>query len=119
MSISASGINNDDAGIFVTCDKGQEGKCLREMNDLLSQVCHKVYEKFLMYVTLIFFKYIEMNGNDELSTKDQIEAKNEVDSSDCEDVESSIAKELQSMKPSTTPSNLSFVKLDIPCGQSR
>lgn len=34
----ASGIHNDDAGIFVTCDKGQEVKCLREMDDILSEV---------------------------------------------------------------------------------
>jgi len=37
--ISASGIHNDDKGIFVTYAMGQENKCLREMNDLLSQVC--------------------------------------------------------------------------------
>jgi hypothetical protein len=38
LSPGASGINNDDAGIFVTCDKGQENKCLREMDDILSEV---------------------------------------------------------------------------------
>ena len=36
--VSASGIHNDEAGIFVTCDKGQESKCLREMDDILSEV---------------------------------------------------------------------------------
>lgn len=41
--ISASGIHNDDKGIFVTCAMGQENKCLREMNDLLSQVCLPSY----------------------------------------------------------------------------
>ena len=45
--ISASGIHNDDKGIFVTCDKGQENKCLREMNDLLSQVCLAFYGKLI------------------------------------------------------------------------
>lgn len=43
VSISASGIHNNDRGIFVTCDMGQEGNCLREMNDLLSQVCLAFY----------------------------------------------------------------------------
>lgn len=38
VNVSASGIHNDDAGIFVTCDKGQESKCLREMDDILSEV---------------------------------------------------------------------------------
>jgi hypothetical protein len=41
-SLGASGINNDDAGIFVTCDKGQENKCLREMDDILSEVLRLV-----------------------------------------------------------------------------
>ena len=39
VNISASGIHSGDAGILVTCDKGQEVKCLREMSDLLSEVC--------------------------------------------------------------------------------
>jgi hypothetical protein len=38
LTASASGIHNDDAGIFVTCDKGLEAKCLREMDDILSEV---------------------------------------------------------------------------------
>ena len=40
--ISGSGIHNNDKGIFVTCNMGKENKCLREMNDLLSQVCFPV-----------------------------------------------------------------------------
>ena len=38
------------------------------------------------------------------------------DISDSEDVESSIQKELESMKPSASSSTLTFVKLDIQCG---
>jgi hypothetical protein len=38
-TISASGIHNDDVGILVTCDKGQEKKCLQELSDLLGEVC--------------------------------------------------------------------------------
>jgi hypothetical protein len=46
VSISASGIHNNDSGIFVTCDMGQESNCLREMNDLLSQVCLAFYSDY-------------------------------------------------------------------------
>jgi hypothetical protein len=38
-AISSSGIHNDDVGIFVSSDMGQEKKCLRELEDLLGQVC--------------------------------------------------------------------------------
>jgi hypothetical protein len=38
------------------------------------------------------------------------------DISDTEDVESSIQRELESMKPSTSSLAFTFVKLDIPCG---
>jgi hypothetical protein len=37
---SASGLHSDDVGIFVTSDKGQEKRCLQELSDLLSEVCH-------------------------------------------------------------------------------
>lgn len=36
-SISSSGIHNDDVGVFVTCSKGQERRCLDEANDLFMQ----------------------------------------------------------------------------------
>jgi tRNA acetyltransferase TAN1 len=36
-SISASGLQSGDVGIFVTCDKGKEKACLREMEDLLGE----------------------------------------------------------------------------------
>jgi hypothetical protein len=39
-----------------------------------------------------------------------------IDISDTEDVESSIQKELESMKPSASSSTFTFVKLDIQCG---
>ena len=35
---SASGLQSGDVGIFVTCDKGKEKACLREMEDLVSEV---------------------------------------------------------------------------------
>lgn len=38
LNPSASGIHNGDAGIFVTCGRGQEAKCVQEMDDILSEV---------------------------------------------------------------------------------
>lgn len=36
-NISATGLHSGDVGVFVTCDKGKEKACLREMEDLLSE----------------------------------------------------------------------------------
>ena len=40
-TISASGIHSGDVGIFVTCDKGQEKRCLQEISDILGEVSLK------------------------------------------------------------------------------
>jgi hypothetical protein len=37
-TISVSGIHSGDVGIFVTCDKGQEKRCLQEISDILGEV---------------------------------------------------------------------------------
>ena len=44
-TINASGILNDDVGIFVTSDKGQEKRCLQEMADLLGEVVQPRHRK--------------------------------------------------------------------------
>lgn len=92
VSISASGIHSDDAGIFVSCDKGHENKCIRELNDLLPQ-------------------YFDPKAGDSADGN----ADNATNASDNDDVEKSIAKELEAMKPSDSAKALTFVKLDIPC----
>lgn len=87
---SSSGIQADDVGLFVTCDKGQERKCLAEVHDLLSQ-------------------YIEVP----LLTQDEV--KGNPTSSDL-DIEASIAAELEDLKPKATPSEpWTTISLDIPC----
>ena len=97
IPVSASGLFSGDAGIFVTCDKGQEGKCLREANDLLSQYVDAKDE-----------------GDRSNATTDTIAKESKEDDLD---VESSIQKELDSIKSSAAQPHapLSFVKLDIPC----
>ena len=52
----------------------------------------------------------------DISTNGPAAGKGGADISDTEDVESSIQKELESMKPSASSSALTFVKLDIQCG---
>lgn len=83
-------------GLFVTCDKGQEKKCLAEMHDLLSQ-------------------YIEAPQN-ERGPENGHSSENEDEELD---IEASIAAELDALKPKPAISNSSepwtMIMLDIPC----
>ncbi|KAG9773243.1 hypothetical protein KCU88_g5867, partial [Aureobasidium melanogenum] len=92
--ISASGIHNDDVGIFVSSDKGQERKCLQEISDILNE-------------------YVDMNGKppDEDAPSNQ-ETPNG-------DIEGDILAELDDLRAesgskSSAP-KFSLVTLDIPC----
>ncbi|EHY58652.1 hypothetical protein HRR83_007375 [Exophiala dermatitidis] len=92
--ISASGIHNDDVGIFVSSDKGQERKCLQEISDVLNE-------------------YVDMNGKqpDENAPSNQ-ETPNG-------DIEGDILAELDDLRAesgskSSAP-KFSLVTLDIPC----
>ena len=60
-------------------------------------------------------QYIELDND--ISKNGRDKANNGAGASDGEDVESSVAKELESMKPSTSLNTLTYVKLDIPCGR--
>ena len=51
-----------------------------------------------------------------ISTNGPAAVKEGTDISDTEDVESSIQKELEAMKPSASSSSFTFVRLDIQCG---
>jgi hypothetical protein len=53
-----------------------------------------------------------------ISTTGPAAAKDGTDVSDDEDVESSIQRELESMKPSASSSLFKLVRLDIQCGRS-
>ncbi|KAK5223431.1 hypothetical protein LTR47_010163 [Exophiala xenobiotica] len=96
-TISVSGIHSGDVGIFVTCDKGQEKRCLQEMSNILGDYIGQ-----------------DIQPSEEAAQQDQGEAKG----GDI-DIEADILAELDSLRPnpsSNAPSQkLSFVTLDIPC----
>ncbi|KIW27995.1 uncharacterized protein PV07_07687 [Cladophialophora immunda] len=97
--ISASGIHSDDVGIFVTCDKGQEKKCLQELSDLLEELFAA-----------------ESSTQPVAATPDVQPDKDDVEV----DIEADIRAELDSLRSKREPPNvpsakLSFITLDIPC----
>ncbi|KAK5061192.1 hypothetical protein LTR84_007734 [Exophiala bonariae] len=96
LVISASGIHNNDVGIFVTSDKGQEKKCLQELVDLLG-------EQF------------DQSGQAPSNAEDE-KPREDLD----RDIEADIQAELDSLKPERSTANapvqkLTCVELDIPC----
>ncbi|OAP65397.1 hypothetical protein AYL99_01369 [Fonsecaea erecta] len=98
-TISASGIHSDDVGIFVTCDKGQERKCLQELSDLLDE----------LLAADTGCQAVEASP-DIQRDKDDVEV----------DIEADILAELDSLKSKREPQNglspkLAFITLDIPC----
>jgi len=97
-TISASGIHSGDVGIFVTCDKGQEKRCLQEISDILGEYIGQ-----------------DIQSSDEAVQQDQGEA-----TGGDIDIEADILAELDSLRPSPSSSNvpaqkISLVTLDIPC----
>ncbi|KIW68972.1 hypothetical protein PV04_04880 [Phialophora macrospora] len=92
-TISASGIHNDDVGILVTCDKGQEKKCLQELSDLLGE-------------------FFDQEADSSPAARTVVEK--EVD------IEADISAELDSLRPQRASTDgastsVSLVTLDIPC----
>ncbi|KAL2430275.1 hypothetical protein ABEF95_003295 [Exophiala dermatitidis] len=92
--ISASGIHNDDVGIFVSSDKGQERKCLQEISDVLNE-------------------YVDMNGK---QPDEDAPSNRETPNGD---IEGDILAELDDLRAesgskSSAP-KFSLVTLDIPC----
>ncbi|KAL9106947.1 MAG: hypothetical protein Q9227_008070 [Pyrenula ochraceoflavens] len=97
IAASRSGIESGDKGIFVTCDRGREMKCIYEMADLLNEYC-------------------DMFHNEENSPRQPTQDEIDGALSD-EDVEASIGKEIVDMQLSSTAKEtpFSYVKLDIEC----
>ncbi|KIW75274.1 hypothetical protein Z517_12048 [Fonsecaea pedrosoi CBS 271.37] len=99
-AISASGIHSDDVGIFVTCDKGQEKKCLQELSDLLDELFAA-----------------EPSGQPVEATSDINPDNGDVGEVD---IEADILAELDSLRANREPQDVSspkfsFITLDIPC----
>jgi tRNA acetyltransferase TAN1 len=94
-------------GIFFTCDKGQERKCINEFQDLLSQVRLRDLKSVF---AANFLQYFEKD--DPILVKEALgpEADDEVD------IETEIKAELESLKPNTSDeSKVRMITLDIPC----
>ncbi|EXJ94606.1 hypothetical protein A1O1_03002 [Capronia coronata CBS 617.96] len=95
--VSASGIHSDDVGIFVTCDKGQERKCLEELSDLLGE-----------YIT-----------DDPQPGQQDTDNGHANDLGEDNDIEADILAELDELRPKPTKGSssqkLSLIMLDIPC----
>lgn len=84
-------IDAGDAGIFVTCDMGREGKCKAEVLDILSEILEKSEEK-------------PPNEEDE--------------DSDDGDIEAQIQRELAGMQPvkdKTKKRPVEVTRLEMPC----
>ncbi|KAI1914801.1 hypothetical protein LOZ58_000324 [Ophidiomyces ophidiicola] len=83
-------IESGDAGIFVTCDRGREGKCTAEILDLLSQEIPNSLQNDA--------------GNEDAPSKE-----------DTDDIEAQIRREVECMKPRKSHALFQAVKLDVPC----
>ncbi|GES58457.1 THUMP domain protein [Aspergillus terreus] len=84
-------IESGDWGVFVTCDKGREGKCIAETLDLFSQ-------------------WVE-------TSKDGInDANNSAAEEEDEDIEAQIRKEVEGLKPGASKSpQFRAIRIDMPC----
>ncbi|KAF1352048.1 hypothetical protein BDV97DRAFT_311513 [Delphinella strobiligena] len=84
-------IQPGDSGIWVTCDKGREGKCTSELRDFFNQYAEKLYAK-------------------------ELEAeKGDADDDDEMDLEASIKAEVAGIKKPTQEPLFIPIKLDVQC----
>jgi len=89
-AIQARAIQPGDSGIFATCNKGREAKCIGELRDLFSEYAEILY------------------GNAEA----QDEAGGGVDN-----IENDIEAEIAGIKKPQTAQLFTPVKLDVQCGK--
>ncbi|KAI9794672.1 MAG: hypothetical protein M1835_006486 [Candelina submexicana] len=80
-------IEPGDAGIWATCEKGKEAKCVGELRDLLNEHAQRLYSI--------------QTADDGLDEPESIEAE--------------IEKEVESMKQAKPEALFQSIKLDIPC----
>ncbi|KAJ5989165.1 hypothetical protein N7481_004375 [Penicillium waksmanii] len=89
-------VDTGDAGIFITCDMGKEGKCKAEVLDIISQIF-------------------------EDSMKKNQEEQEDSDDDDDEDIEAQIQRELAGLKPAEDKTDKSkrrpveVTRLEMPC----
>ncbi|EFQ98125.1 THUMP domain-containing protein [Nannizzia gypsea CBS 118893] len=90
-SNSKEKLASGDSGIFVSCDRGREGKCSAEILDLLSQ---------------------EVPSVDPDQKNDSTGDENENDEVD---IEEQIKREVELMQPKRSKAPFRLVSLDVPC----
>ncbi|KAI9834214.1 MAG: hypothetical protein M1819_003052 [Sarea resinae] len=86
--MKASSIEPGDAGIWATCSKGKEGKCVGELKDLFDEYVERLYPG----------QESEDDGEDEEL-----------------DIEAEIKKEVEGMKRPRKEALFAHVKLDVQC----
>ncbi len=85
-------IQPGDSGIWATCDKGREGKCVGELMDLFTDYAEKMYESSIV--------------------------KKESDPGDqATDIESDIRAEVNGMHRSRTEGLFTPIRVDVQCGE--
>lgn len=87
-------IQAGDSGIWATCDKGREGKCIAELRDLFGSYAEEVYSQ-------------------------QLAAEQSMDDGDAMDLdlEASIKAEVEGIKRPTQEPLFTPIKLDVQCGK--
>ncbi|WEW55198.1 hypothetical protein PRK78_000627 [Emydomyces testavorans] len=83
-------LESGDSGVFVTCDRGREGKCAAEILDLFSQEIPNT-------------SLHESEGEESATERH------------ADDIEAQIRKEVECMKPKKSHALFQAVKLDVPC----
>ncbi|KAI1462986.1 uncharacterized protein F4812DRAFT_464199 [Daldinia caldariorum] len=94
-AIKGRGLEVGDMGIWTTCVKGKERQALEEMMDLCEEYGEKLYG---------------------IKREDPAEGKEDEQDED-DDIESSIKKEVQEMKPASKPKGSTFepMRMDLDC----
>jgi len=91
---SLHSIEEGSQGIFATCDRGREARCVEEMYRLLGQVASELYG---------------------LDLSDDKNGGGEDDEDEDEDIEASIQKEISDLKGAKPEKPFISVKLDVEC----
>lgn len=96
-AITAKAIQPGDSGIFATCTKGQERKCVSELRDLFQEYAEIMYGNVLG------------------------DAKVKVEGAGCDEgldsIENDIKAEIAGIKKPETAQLFTPVKLDVQCGE--
>ena len=94
-AVQAKVIQPGDSGIWATCNKGREGKCVGELRDL-------------------FTEYAELLYGDAVAN----EAEGEDEADEPADIESEIQAEVAGIRKPSTVQLFTPVRLDVQCGRS-